>query len=477
MCSSREMAAMFILRNLWCSQRKISCRISRHLCSSVASPPNRIPGTSLLAYLMAPKLEISFEDSLVNFEENQEMVATWHQDMIEDGMEVIYSDSQISIIDFEEKEFDQTTLCRGLYFNENLDLIQTAVPLNKETKQVDFAIPLPLESNKHIVGFSFALLFHSLNCQTPSAPPLLLSSPRIHRSAVLGAGGCSLPILLSLLSPRSHIDAIENCSSVVKVAKEYFGIAALGLESRVQLHESCAMDWIRLKWKEIEHQDLSLRYDLLFLDIYEVPSSPIQYPSTMEDVDAQVDGRLDCEAPAENTLTNENISLYLNLLADSGVMAINVLGNDLGTAVALHRIEAGIIEYLTTLPSTPDDGSSPYFAVGIMNLPYQSQPPIPQVEAEENKNEGEEPLLPRYNSIIFIVKSPTLWFQELMKEKKTEKLIERITTAMDHLTQGNEVAAEGDRAKVRYPFERQEKEEKEILRKWIETTRFIQIKR
>jgi hypothetical protein len=458
------LARMFSLRSLWRSQARISWRISRPFCSSVIIP-DRIPGTSLLAYIMAPKLELSFEESLANFEEKQELVSLWHQDMIEDGMNVIYSDSQIAIIDFEEKEFDQTTtLSRGLYFNENLDLIQTAVPLNRESKRVDFTIPLPLESNKHIVGFSFALLFHSLNRQTPIAPQ------SIHRSAVLGAGGCSLPILLSLLSPHSRIDAIENCSSIIKVAKEYFGIAALGLESCVTLHESCAMNWVSSKWKEIQHQDPSSRYDLLFLDIYEVPSSPIRYPSTLEDALQQDDGTLDCEAPAEFTLISDNMSTYLNLLADSGVMAINVLGNDLGTAVALHRIEEGVIGYLTSLPPS-EVASYPHFAVGIMNLPYRSQPP-PELEYQTG---GDEPPLPRYNSVVFLVKNPSAWFQELMEVKQTEILINKVSSAMD-LCAAEHFATGGERARVRYPFERHG-EEKEILRKWIGTTKFIAIKR
>jgi spermidine synthase len=305
-----------------------------------------------------------------------------------------------------------------------------------------------MESNKHILGFSFALLLHHLNQSSPQHNDLIAS---VHRSAVLGAGGCSLPILLSLLYPQSTIDAIENNPSIVKVAKEYFGIADLGLEDRVLLHESCAMSWVNQKSSEMRSPNHS-SYDLLFLDIYESPS--------------QSELILDCEAPAEITLTNQNISHYLNLLSDSGVMAINVLGNDLGTAVALHRIKEGVIEYLTSIPaSSSEDHASMQFAVGIMNLPFQSK------ESTLPTEEQCEHSLPRYNSVVFVVKNHNIWLKDLMESK--DKIVEKLEEAMNRLDDLQQLR--GD--KIRYPFLREDGEEKRIVRDWLKTVKFVGIQR
>lgn len=433
-----------ILRSWGSRQRIFSRQDTRYL--SGLKTENYLPGTSLLASVMAPGLDLTFQEALENFQTRQDLVSLWNQDMIESGMTVIYSDSNISIIDYVESQgldsHETHTLCRGLYFNENLDLIQTSVPLNKETSQVDFLIPFPLESNKHIIGFSFALLFHQLNQSS--------QQNIIKRSAVLGAGGCSLPILLSLLYPQSTIDAIENNSSIVKVAKEYFGIADLGLEDRIFLHESCAMSWVDQKSREVRLSNCS-SYDLLFLDIYETSSHSES---------------LDCEAPAEVSLTNENISHYLNLLSDSGVMAINVFGNDLGTAVALHRIKEGVIEYLSSFPPSLTEENSMQFAVGIMNLPFQSKDSALSIE------EQCEPSLPRYNSVIFIVKNYNMWLQNLMESK--DDIVEKIEQAMNHLHQLQQLQGE---VKIKFPFLREGEEEKRIVRDWLKTVRFVGIKR
>jgi hypothetical protein len=411
---------------------KLLCSISSH---------NYLPGTALFASVMAPQLDLTFEEALENFQTRQDLVSLWNQDMIDDGMNIIYSDSSISIIDYLEDDTART-LCRGLYFNENLDLIQTSVPISKETKKVDFMIPLPMESNKHILGFSFALLFHQMNQQSSQQNHDIMMT-NVRRSAVLGAGGCSLPILLSLLYPQSTVDAIENNSSIISVAKKYFGIADLDLEGRVKLHQSCAINWVNQKSNEIKLSN-SLSYDLLFLDIYETPS--------------QSEDDLDCEAPAEFTLTNDNISHYLTLLSDSGVMAINVLGNDLGTAVALHRIEDGVVEFLASL----EDNISMQFAVGIMNLPFQSK------ELTEEQCE----VLPRYNSIVFIVKNPSVWFNELMV--RNPETVEKIGKAMGSFDEFRHYSQE---IKIKFPFQREVEGERLIVRDWLKTVKFIGIKR
>lgn len=409
---------------------------------------NYLPGTSLLAYIMAPKIELSFDESLANFQQRQDLVSLWNQDMIEDGMNVIYSDANISIIEYEENN-QSKTLCRGLYFNENLDLVQTSVPINKETKKVDFSIPLPLESNKHIVGFSFALLYHHLNTQG--------SVGSFSRCAVLGAGGCSLPIILSLLYPHLTVDGIENNPAIVNVAREYFGITTLGLENKIKLHESCAFTWLQRQLDDTH----TPKYDLLFVDIYDVPPSPVEVPTTEESlkvIENQPDTvTLDYEAPAEVALTNENISNYLKILSNSGVVAVNVLGNDLGTAVVLHRIQDGVVEYLASLPN--DAISYPKFAVGIMKLPFQAK--------ESDPGDGSDINLPRHNSIIYIVKNPSQQFQDLIKDK--DSIVDKLMIAMQSVSASHE-------KRVNYPFSRTG-EESEIIRNWLKTVQFLKIER
>jgi hypothetical protein len=368
-------------------------------------------------------------------------VADYEEGMVKDGVKCQYSDKELSVIDF---TVDHVTRC--LLFNTNLNFVQSAIHVNKHSGDIDLVNPLPLDTSKHIVGFSFSFLYHYLNRE--SAPH---DSPHeVSRCAVLGAGGCYLPMLITSLFAHCTVDAIELSPSVIHVAQEYFGLKNYPNKDRITLHQDCA-----LKWIASQHAAKTV-YDIILVDICEMLSLE----------ETHLGGSiLDCRdlvSPSDETLSISTLKNLLGCLDRTGVLAINVLGNDVGHSMAVHQVT----EALETIAREQNDAIA--YALAIMHLPFDEEHEngkgfarkiIARVEDDtsdeldtfevlekssdpEEAGEGDEnsptiyskesegytvapaesvnldretgSSLPRYNGTIFIVKNCSPWFRTLI---------------------------------------------------------------
>jgi hypothetical protein len=341
----------------------------------------------LCAHIVAPQIQQSIPECREFLLENPKHVQEFEKDMMmKTGMTVVYSDNEVSVIDtipdFEKryKRARVKRLERTLHFNDTLDFIQTSVNVNARTKAIHHDQPLNLETANHIIALSLSIVLHFANQAEPASPTSHLNAG-VKRCAVLGAGGCIFPIILSsVLPPSADIHAIELSDSVIHAALKYFSVApyvsnitdypnsegAVELESgrvdnKFQLHSGCGVDWLS---KEVENNK-EANLDMIFIDIFDgdmvdnseeknskqgkrITSdmiSNVTMDSEAKDVDDsgeddqshQNNGETDFSfcpkdselfIPSKNILNRDNLRLFAKALSDKGgVLAINTVGN------------------------------------------------------------------------------------------------------------------------------------------------------
>ena len=256
--------------------------------------------------------------------------------------------------------------------------------VNAKTKAIHHDQPLNLETANHIIALSLSIVLHFANQPTPPSSEHLNAA--VKRCAVLGAGGCIFPIILSSILPRTaQIHAIELSEFVIHAALNFFSVSpyvsnlmdfqkcinadtatALLTPSNVvdnqfQLHAGCGVQWLTQEVASEKKEKL----DMIFIDIFDgdvdkadVEASEHQARITDElIVNATLDTSLDIDVgitpsddggstmdhhndapfapenselfiPSKNILNRENIRVFTEALSDNGgVLAINTVGN------------------------------------------------------------------------------------------------------------------------------------------------------
>lgn len=351
-CTDPE--AMRGLRSTWGSLRR-SLAQSRWLSCR--------PAAYLLAHLTAPSLEISAPEAFSILEENPGLTIEFERDLWRGGLEVMHADPEVSVINYWDGEPAGPAMMRCLHFNNTIDLVQSAIGLDKEGNP-SVEAPIPLEYNKHVIGMSLSMLLHRVNCAGTRTP---------QRCAVLGAGGCVLPMLVSSLYPQCNVDAVELSQSVVSASRKCFIPA--GQWQKLVLHSGCALEWLQLR--------PDARYDLLFLDICDTDSSS------------------NLLAPPAAFLSEMAVRMYLRALAPGGVVAVNTLGTEeavqatiAAVAGAVRELGGGCMVSSMTLVGAKEPK-------GIMNSTGLHRS---DSESRPGKN---------LNSIIYIVNNPVSNLQDI----------------------------------------------------------------
>mmetsp|Transcript_3082 Transcript_3082/g.4737 ORF Transcript_3082/g.4737 Transcript_3082/m.4737 type:complete len:441 (+) Transcript_3082:48-1370(+) len=386
------------------------------------------PSIHFFANLLAPKLELSVQDTRAILEENESMLSELENDMIDKGMHVVMSDENVSVIDtLHTIDERQCSITRSLHFNENIDFIQTSVPVNSDSGAVDYTMDLPFDTASHIIGFSFAFLLHFLN--GPCA-----GSHTIRRCAVLGAGGCTLPVVAGHLYPCADIHAVELSRSVIAAASQCFELSDMLNAGSFKLHEGCGIKWLR------EHSAEGKKWDLLFVDICN--------PTATENCVVA--------APPSDVLSASGIRDLIDSVESGGILAINVLATSVGTAETLEKVTNALCE-----------SSVGPLHVGMMPLHTTANTTHSCVKPSDSMDEDDKPSLPaRSNSIIFVVKTPSKWYMNLEQCSSGEAIRQAKKDFLSSFNYTN--------TRVRFPFDRNDVEKE--LSSWMNCYVYYNIK-
>jgi hypothetical protein len=398
---------------------------------------------NLLAHILAEQAQTSFDETLAYIQDNPNHITEFEKDMREAGIDIVHSNVDVSVFDITSSQ-NRAMRIRTLHFNTELDLVQSAVPLNTDTGDVDYDIPLPFDSSNYIVGMSYSFLFHFLNSiDTRQSTYDSNIHHHVKRCAVLGAGGCVLPVLISRLFPFATVDAVEISRPVIDAAKSYFGIDQYIAGGRVNLHESCALKWMRSSTTDApdSSNDSHGPFDMIFVDICEMQSlEPVEGPGgagggadverkirgvTVEDIMTKEEAgdaaeAMDLVAPSQEVLHEDTCRMLVKSLSEHGVLAINVLSNNQGLDYAISRIASA----LEGSWSNAEMNMPCSYHIGVMRLPVSLTassslfgdvfPGFSALSEDVGKNEdvtddGEDTVEEnkRINSIVFVTKNPS----------------------------------------------------------------------
>ena len=442
-----------------------------------------IAALHMYAHIVAQKSGASFEETLDYIVDCEpESAETFVDDLAEIGLHCRHSNADISILD-SRCSLQATKWIRALHFNTDLDFLQSAAPLNNNTGNVDFSIPLPISCSNYIMGMSFAILFHSINNNDGN-----WSSPhKLRRCAILGAGGCVLPMVLTFLFPSARVDAVEISQSVRQAALDYFGVAPLVDAGRIKLHEGCALQWIEDEAIGAKGQDDC--FDLIFVDIYQTKEqsddsathSRRTQPSVVhslcsDSTESEPLAPGDILAPSQQVLRGDTLSLLADRLAVRGVLAINVLANECGHMYAFNYVSKALADKAA--------GGGDHYHVGMMKLRLidkaESEGHVMISSTRENDASGSDAEVEgsaaemegsaatasadkRYNSTIYVVKNPAVWYDNISKTP-SETCGKRISEAVREYIHHFESEAD-----VKHPFDRDDTESIDHLHSWMNT--------
>ena len=276
--------------------------ITRRSASSTARDDRGIhPATHLLSHLTAPSLDITISEAYEILSSQQQLVLDFASGMRKMGIEARYSDPELSILDHtcDAETQEGKLIVRCLHFNNNIDLVQSAIGLDSGGNPSIFT-SIPIVYNKHVIGLSISLFLHQLNrkaCKTNS----------LQKCAIVGGGGCTLPMFISKLYPNCSIDVIELSPSVASASLQWFGMGELDTSKDIRMHTACGLDWLK--------QD-SQGFDMLCLDVCADSAVTLSDSAHMR------------IAPPDIFLQSSSIDLFVRCLRPGGILAINMLGSE-----------------------------------------------------------------------------------------------------------------------------------------------------
>lgn len=329
------------------------------------------PAAHLLAHLTAPSLDVSVKEAYSILHEQPHLTVGFEEDIKKEGLVVHYADEAVSVLDFID---GGKGTFRCLHFNDTLDLVQSSISLDASGNP-SILLPLPREYSKHVLGMSLSFMFYQMNVERDETP---------QTCAVLGAGGCILPMLTSQIYPLCNISAIELSPSVVTAARACFGVAAFEQKGQLNLHTGCALQWLEAK----NHQQAASRLDLIFLDICN---------ASTEGEDMHSGGDSELLAPPMGFLSEQTFNLLLKSLSINGVLTINMLGTLTGTRKALRKIK----KLLLSLGGN--------YHIGSVRLGDAVVTLLGSSECDLNAGGMKK----RMNSIVYIVNNPKARFSTL----------------------------------------------------------------
>lgn len=439
---------------------------------------------NLLAHIIAQQAQTSFNDTFEYLLDNPDHVSTFESDMLANGIDIVHADADVSVFNITSSQ-NRDLRIRTLHFNTELDLVQSAVALNTETADIDFDLPLPFDFSNYIIGMSFSFLFHFLNGLESNSMHGSSHRHLIQRCAVLGAGGCILPVLISRLFPTATVDAVEISHPVVAVARTYFGVDPYISDGKVILHETCALQWLRsLTINSIQKcgNKNEGSFDMIFVDICEMQRlEPVveshEKESSVEDIREKIhrvtlqdvleeNGEVPCMddmdlvAPSQEVLREDTCRLLVSSLNNQGILAINVLADERG------------LDYATSCIAAALKGHSDVH-IGVMRLPVSSATSnalfgevIPGFNTEEDgKDEEMANTLTRFNSVVFVTKNPSQLLLGVVSGKNdSQSCGETLETAALEYIQSHKDA--NNTSKTPLPFDRTGIVQDD-LRKWI----------
>ena len=387
----------------------------------------------ICAHIVAPQVNQSFHECKEFLLHNPEHVEEFEDNMKKIGLTVVYSDEEVSVIDAIPDQDEGVgenveILERSLHINRDFSFIQTAVNINAKTKALHHDQLLNLETSNYIITLLFSLVLHFAN-QPISINKSSHLNAGVKRCAVLGAGGCVLPIILSsLLPPVCEIEAVELNEHIINVAMKYFSasnyisnvvdfrkdksnLAFPEVNNKFKLYSSCGIKWLSNEMRRNNPQKI----DMLYVDIFDGDSQINKNENTIiNDVlgEANEDFCFQGESGDSNApfsppsaedfmpstrIINKNTLLLMadSLSTEGGLLAINMLGK-----ICSIREVAKWMDNLLNSTQREKDQQTLRYHVGCMKVPITIN--------KEGKKQSHKNFNQRDNMIIFIIKNPKI---------------------------------------------------------------------
>lgn len=292
---------------------RVGQSLSEHLCRSrFLTTTSTDPYFHFSASAIANEFSYPREDVVTMLENDPSILHEYKHSLLSIGLEVVFSNPALSIIDEYLTDKDHNILSsspyrhRVLRFNSSLNLVQSYAMYDTSSRTIDLSQSTNAEYTPHTIGLSIALQLLRV-----SRDPL--------RIAVLGAGAGILPMQLAHVLPRSAaIHAVEIDDNVLAAAKDYFNLTPYLSSSStftpIIMHRQCALLWMS------EQPPSSL--SLILVDIAQANAS----------------ANTSLLAPSPAILDPQHLLHLLACLRPGGVLAINVLGDKTAESIVIGAV-------------------------------------------------------------------------------------------------------------------------------------------
>ena len=183
---------------------------------------------------------------------DQEMLWVYEQELREEqGMEFVWSSKEVSVIDCycfnkNQGKHGKSSKMRCLIFNDRPNLIQSSMEIKEDDDEEKDYLPPSLtgEAGTHLGGLALAASLLELL--------LGMEERRRKEAIVIGAGACTVPMVLSKVSKVSggcmwYVRAIEPSADVLYAAKHYFGASSItttGKGGQLELIQSTGEEYL-----------------------------------------------------------------------------------------------------------------------------------------------------------------------------------------------------------------------------------------